>query len=110
MLKLEDGGHLDWKFNSTSRIEFLPGQVCKDIILGHDRSGLTTGPAILVLGKVNDTMERIGLGRVDQFNYKRWNKYGAWEFANKKKISPWRNPDLLEPLELVKSWEEIRLG
>jgi hypothetical protein len=77
MLKLEDGGHHDWQFKSTSRIEFLPGQVCKGIILGHDRSGLATGPAILVIGKVNDTMERIGLGWVDQWYYKRWNRDGA---------------------------------
>jgi hypothetical protein len=115
MLKLEDGGHLDWKFNSTSKIEFLPGQVCKGIILGHDGSGVTTGPAILVIGKVNETMERIGLGWVDQLNYKRWNRDGAWEFANQDQdetsyFSLWTHPSLLEPLELVKSWEEIRLG
>ena len=110
MLKLEDGGHLDWQFKSTSRIEFLPGQVCKGIILGHDRSGFTTGPAILVIGKVNDTMERIGLGWVDQWYYKRWNRDGASEFANENENCLWRNPDSLEPLELVKSWEEIRLG
>ena len=110
MLKLEDGGYLDWEFKSTSRIEFRPGQVCKGIILGHDRSGFATGPSILVIGKVNDTMERIGLGWVDQWNYKRWNKDGVWEFANDEEFFLWRNPDTLEPLELVKSWEEIRLG
>jgi hypothetical protein len=109
MLKLEDGGHLDWRFKSTSRIEFRPGQVCKGIILGHDCSGFRTGPAILVIGKVNDTMERIGLGWVDQCYYKRWNKDGVWEFANEEAICLW-NPNLLEPIELVKSWEEIRLG
>ena len=109
-LKLEDGGYLDWQFKSTSRIEFLPGQVCKGIILGHDRSGLTTGPAILVIGKVNGTMERIGLGWVDQWYYKRYNTDGVWEFANEKENYLWRNPDSLEPLELVKSWEEIPLS
>lgn len=106
MLKLVDGGYLNWKFKSTSRIEFRPGQVCKGIILGHHRSSLSTGPAILVIGKVNDTMERIGLGWVDQWYYERWSKDGVWENKN----YAWRNPDLLEPLELVKSWEEIRLG
>jgi hypothetical protein len=108
-LKLEDGGSLDWKFKSTSRIEFQRGQLCKGIILGHDSSGLKTGPAILVIGKFNDTMERIGLGWVDQCYYKRWNRDGVWEFANEDSCL-WKNPDLLEPLELVKSWEEIRLG
>ncbi|KAH6664202.1 heterokaryon incompatibility protein-domain-containing protein [Halenospora varia] len=110
ILKLDDGGLLDWQFESTSTIEFLPGQVCKGIILGHDRSGLSTGPAILVIGKVNNTMERVGLGWVDQWYYKRWNKDGVWEFANEEDNHLWRNPDLLEPLELVRSWEEIRLG
>jgi hypothetical protein len=110
MLKLEDGGHLDWRFKSTSRIEFLPGQVCKGIILGHDRSGNSTGPAILVIGKVNDTMERIGLSWVDQLDYERWNRDGASEFSNENKNCLWINLNLLKPLELVKSWEEIRLG
>lgn len=109
-LKLEDGGCLDWRFKSTSRIEFLPDQVCKGVILGHDRSGLSTGPAILVIGKVNNTMERIGLGWVDQWYYKRWNREGVWEFANEEDNYLWKNPNSLEPLELVKSWEEIRLG
>jgi len=91
-------------------LKFYQAKYAREFVLGHDHSGLTTGPAILVLGKVNDTMERIGLGWVDQFNYKRWNKDGAWKFANEKEIFLWKNPSLLEPLELVKSWEEIRLG
>lgn len=76
--------------------------------MGHQRSGLSRGLAILVVSKVNDTMERIGLGWVDQFYYERWNRDGVSEFENEKAFV-W-NPDLLRPLELVKSWEEIRLG
>jgi hypothetical protein len=68
-LKLEDDGYLDWKFKSTSKVRFLPGELFKGIILGHEFGGLgsSTGPAILVCGKVGDTMERIGFGWVDQF-------------------------------------------
>ncbi|KAH6699022.1 heterokaryon incompatibility protein-domain-containing protein [Leptodontidium sp. MPI-SDFR-AT-0119] len=109
-LRLVDGGCLDWRFTSTSRIEFLPGRLCKGIILGHDRSGFSTGPAVLVIGKVNERMERIGLGWIDQLSYKKWKKNnGVWE-ADGNPGFLWTNPSLLEPLELVKSWKEVRIG
>ena len=40
-------------------LKFYQAKYAREFVLGHDHSGLTTGPAILVLGKVNDTMERI---------------------------------------------------
>ena len=117
-LKLKDDGWLDWQFKSTSKIEVSPGQICKGIILGHDLGGHFAGPAILVIGKVNDTMERIGLDWVNEYNCK-WarDKDGevvdkvchSWEFAGKV-FHFWKNAKLPKPLELAKSWEEIRLG
>jgi hypothetical protein len=111
-LKLEDGGYLVWNFKSASKVRFLPGELCKGIILGHDRGILpppSTGPAILVCGKVGDTMERIGFGWVDQFIYDRYDKDGVWEFEGRRSFLR-MNPILEEPLELVKSWEEVQLG
>jgi hypothetical protein len=108
---LEDSGSLDWRFKSFSKVELLRGQVCTGIILGEDIDPFYNGPAILVVSKVGDVMERIGIAWVDQLNYKRWDKDGVWEYANAREESPlWTNPLLLEPLEFVKSWEEIRLG
>ncbi|KAH9221761.1 hypothetical protein DL95DRAFT_381540 [Leptodontidium sp. 2 PMI_412] len=107
-LRLVDGGCLDWRFTSTSRIEFLPGQSCRGIILGHDRSGYKVGPAVLVVGKVNKRLERIGLGWVERMSYKKWKKRNeVWEVDEEPL---WVNPSLAEPLELVKSWKEIRIG
>jgi hypothetical protein len=110
-LKLEDGGYLDWNFESASKVGFLPGELFKGIILGHDLGSFppATGPAILVCGKVGDTMERIGFGWVDQFYYDRYDKDGVWEFEGKSPIMR-ACPVLEEPLELVKSWEEVQLG
>ncbi|KAG4434632.1 hypothetical protein IFR05_009896 [Cadophora sp. M221] len=109
-LRLVDGGCLDWRFTSNSRIKFLPGQSCMGIILGHNRSGSRTGPAVLVVGKVSNRMERIGVGRVDQGSYKKWKKRnGVWEVDKDHEVL-WRHPSFLEPFELVKSWEEIRIS
>ena len=109
-LKLEDGGYLDWNFKSDSKVGFLRGELCKGIILGHDfgGSGASTGPAILVCGKVGDTTERIGFGWVDQIYYNRYDKDGVWEFKGKLPVIR-VNPTLEEPLELIKSWEEVQL-
>jgi hypothetical protein len=74
---LEDGGYLVWKFKSISKVELLRGQLCTGIILGHsseDSSMESTGPAILVVCKIDDRIERIGFGWVDQFYYERYNK------------------------------------
>ena len=62
---MEDGGFLDWQFNSISMVELLRDQICKGIILGYDLENMSTGPAILVVAKVGDSMERIGFGWID---------------------------------------------
>jgi hypothetical protein len=123
-LELEDGGHLDWRFKSTSKVEVSPGEFCKGIILGRNLEGLIPGSppgsAILVCGKFGGTMERIGLGWVDYFMSDRYDKDGVQE-SHGSPISvealisgaPSFHPiDAVskEPPELVKSWEEIQLG
>lgn len=112
---LEDGGYLLWTFKSKSKVELSRGQLCTGIILGHsieDSSMGPTGPAILVVCKIDNTMERVGLGWVDQFYYERYNKDNVCDIAEDEEgyHLAWRNPICLEPLNLVKSWEEIRLG
>ena len=119
-LELEDGGHLDWEFQSMSKVEVSPGKFCKGIILGHNFKGLfpryLPEPAILVCGKHSGTMERIGLGWVRLFT--RYDKDGIEEtrgspISAEEIISGGRpSTDIVskEPPVLVKSWEEIRLG
>jgi hypothetical protein len=101
---------LVWRFNSTSKIGSLPGELCKGIILGQSFDGppASTGPAVLVCAKVGDTTERISFGWVDQYNYERYDKGEVCDFEGSSLI---RVNRLLEgPLELVKSWEEVQLG
>jgi hypothetical protein len=123
-LELEDGGHLDWRFQSISKVEVSPGEFCKGIILGRNLGGLNLRAlpelAILVCGKFGGTMERIGLGWVGYFTCDRYDKDGVQEsqgnpISVEALISgaPLCSPiDAIskEPPELVKSWEEIQLG
>jgi hypothetical protein len=123
-LELEDGGHLDWRFQSISNVKVSPGEFCKGIILGHNLGGLNPGappePAILVCGEFGGTMERIGLGWVGYFTCDRYNKDRVQEsrgnpisvealISGASLCSP-IDAVSKEPPELVKSWEEIQLG
>jgi hypothetical protein len=47
-LKLEDGGILDWQFESISNVLFKPGQVCTRIFLDHP-SRENDGNAIIMV-------------------------------------------------------------
>jgi hypothetical protein len=129
-LELEDGGYLDWPFQSFSKLVASPGECCKGIILGRNLEVLFPGsppePVILVCVKSGGTMERIGLCRVNHFHFtlSRYDKDGI-QTSRTKPIS---TEDLVsrlrsgarlyspvdaapkEPPELVKSWEEIQLG
>lgn len=114
-MDLEDGGYLVWKFKSEWKVELLRGQLCTGIILGHSIDEMSmgpTGPAILVVCKIDNIMERVGFGWVDQSNYKRHNKDNVCDIAVDEEgyALGLINPIYLEPLNLVKSWEEIRLG
>ena len=122
-IELEDGGHLEWRFQSISKVEVSPGEPCKGIILGHNSGGplpkYPPEPAILVCGKFGGTMERIGLGWVGFWTFDRYDRDGmrvCWGNAISLEaiISGARSSPIdevsTEPPELVKSWEEIQLG
>jgi hypothetical protein len=64
---------------------------------------------ILLVGKVGDAMERIGLDWINPDSYQRYNKDKLWEFENEDGLLR-TDPDFLKPPELVKSWEEVQLG
>lgn len=106
-LKIEGGGRLEWNFNPNSNIGRIPGELCKGIILGRDLGGpkSSTDTWILVCGKLGDEVERIGLGRVEQHDYRRNDKDGSWDGFNNR-LEP---QSFVRAPELVKSWEEVQL-
>jgi hypothetical protein len=109
---LEDGGWLLWRFKAMSEADLVPGQVCTGIILGQDVDSDLTAPAVLVVSKVGDTIERICLDYIDQGHCERWNKDGTLMSEDKGRydILYSKCPSLVKPRELVKSWAEVRLG
>lgn len=115
-VNLEDGGHVLWKFDYISKVHLSKGQQCTGIILGHSLEDIKvsfrpTGPAILVVCKIGDTTERVGFGWVDQFYSTRYDKNNICDTTEDEAgylLLP--NPMYLEPLGLVSSWKEIRLG
>lgn len=60
-------------------------------------------PCLLVSVKVEDNMERIGIGRIDYLFFEGYGKDG-------KTYDSWPRTRDGRPLELVKSWEEVCLG
>jgi hypothetical protein len=126
-LELEDGGHLEWQFETFSEVKVSPGDFCKGIILGYDPEDTTpgsfSGPLVLVCTKFGGTMERIGLGKIMCSWCRRYDKDGVQGIREGPPISIMleallsggrlpspTDPFANQPAELVKSWEEIRLG
>ena len=106
---LEDGGYLDWEFRSISNVALSPGDLCTGIILGYSKEEVSlrpTGPAILVVCQMENAVERVGFGWVDQFDYRRYSK----DNVRDREILIWTNPMYLTPLSLVSSRETVRLG
>jgi hypothetical protein len=122
-LELEDGGHLEWRFQSISKVEVSLGESCKGIILGHNFGGPIPGyppeTAILVCSKFYGSMERIGLGWIGYLMFNRYDRDGvevSWGCAISLEAllsgagsSPIDDVSK-EPPQVVKSWEEIQLG
>ncbi len=109
-LKLEDGGILDWQFESISNILFEPGQVCTGIFLDRPSMENDGNAIIMVLTQKGEIYERIGLGEIPHHN--RFDKNG-------KQVAPKRYDESgyviydgfgLNPPTLSKSWKEVRLG
>lgn len=73
----------------------------------HSKRILFRGPALLVVSRVEGRMERVGFGWVTHSNYKMYNADGVWEHAdNGDFMSVWSE----NRPQLVKAWQEIRLG
>jgi hypothetical protein len=109
-LELEDGGILDWQFESISNVLFKPGQVCTGIFLDHPSREDDGNAIIMVLTRKGEIYERIGLGKIP--HYRRFDKNGK-EFVTKKYDKSGYaiyDGDGLNPPTLSKSWKEVRLG
>jgi hypothetical protein len=119
-IDLEDGSYLHWRFCPTTK-EPLAYQLYTGIQLGwkelqeasQDEFGLN-GPLILVVGRVGDRTERVGLGWVDDSNYKLYGPDGVYEHADSDDSDGepllGRNRLHVRRPILAKSWQEIWLG
>lgn len=113
-IELEDGGYLLWDFPATTKEKFSPHKEFLMIHLidhepdKHSKEMYFRGPALLVVSKVEDRMERVGFGWVTYGNYEIYSADGVWEHADTdpEDLSSWswNRP------QIVKAWQEIRLG
>jgi hypothetical protein len=109
ILRQEDGGYLIWKFDSTSDMDIK--SLYKGIILGQDlqtTSSYITGYVILVCRKIGDAWERVGFGWLNHNNHTRYLSKGVRGNTDNRRYDlgtlSWS-----KPVDLIKSWEEIRL-
>lgn len=111
-IDLEDGSHLIWQFSATTKGKFSPAKEYVGIhLVNHepDPNNKTIrfrGPALLVVSKVKDRMERVGFGWVTDSKYE---VYGAdWEkdSVDSDSMLSWSE----DRPRMVKVWQEIRLG
>lgn len=109
-LELDDGGILDWQFESISNVLFEPGQVCIGIFLDHPSMENDGNAIIMVLTQKGEIYERIGLGTISR--YRRFDKNGQEVVTKKYDASGYVIYDGvgLNPPTLSKSWKEFRLG
>lgn len=59
---------------------------------------------------MEDRMERVGFGWIDQRNYSLYGPDGVWEFADEDEPPILTNPIYARRPRLVRSWQDIRLG
>jgi hypothetical protein len=115
-IDLEDGSYLHWRFCPTTK-EPLTYQLYTGIQLGwkepQNEFG-PNGPLILVVGRVGDRTERVGIGWIDANNYKLYGPDGVYEHADDEdsdsEITSSRNRLYVRKPILAKSSQEIRLG
>jgi hypothetical protein len=110
-LELEDGGILDWQFESISNVLFEPGQLCTGIFLDHPSRENDSDAIIMVFIQKGEIYKRIGLGKISH-NNKRFDKNGKEVVTKKHDESGYVIYDGvgLNPVTLSKSWKEVRLG
>jgi hypothetical protein len=111
-IELEDGGYLLWEFSATTKEKFSPDKENLGIhLVDHEpdpdsKTIIFRGPALLVVSKVEDRMERVGFGWVTDSKYE---VYGAdWEQDSVDSDSMLRWSE--DRPRMVKVWQEIRLG
>jgi hypothetical protein len=111
-IELEDGGYLLWEFSATTKENFSPDKEYLGIhLVDHEpdpdsKTIIFRGPALLVVSKVEDRMERVGFGWVTDSKYE---VYGAdWEqySVDSDSMLSWSE----DRPRMVKVWQEIRLG
>lgn len=85
-IDIEDGGYIEWEFHSISKVPLQPDQVCTGIILGHKSDiSETDEPALLILNRLGDKLERIGFGDLTLFFRRILKRVFIGSFNNKTK-------------------------
>lgn len=112
-IDLEDGGYLRWRFHPTTNEDLRKKSSCSVVHLvpgSEEGEDGPTGPAVIVVGRVGDRMERVGFGWVDQVKYRLYGPDGVWEFANEDMPPFLVGPMFVRHPRLVRLWQDIRLG
>jgi hypothetical protein len=111
-IALEDGGYMEWSFESNTNSLLPPGQQYWGIHLAHQDgshdSMRKTGPTLMVVSGVGGVIERVRFSWVDQSRGKKYDKNGVYEFADEPDML-WWNPEFLEPIYPVKHWQTLVL-
>ena len=115
-IELEDGGYLHWRFHPTTSMQLSTDHAYIGIHLAHEPSNpegfvAPTGPALMVVCEVGDTMERVGFGWINPIKYQMYGADGVGEYDDDEDGPPLMvNSLYVRRPALVKSWREIRLG
>jgi hypothetical protein len=108
-IDIEDGGYIEWEFDSISKVPLQLDQVCTGIILGREKDRLNSDePYLLILNRIGDKLERIGLGTLDFFYA--YTEEGIERELGQQDEEGYIVYTKLKLPELVKSWKEVRLG
>lgn len=108
-LALEDGGILEWQFESTSNTFFEPCQRCIGIFLDRPSAEHDSKAVILVLAEKGEVYERIGLCQMSR--YKRFDKSGKEVITDVYDSFGYRVYGIeVNPPTLEKSWKEVRIA
>jgi hypothetical protein len=108
-IDIEDGGYIEWEFHSISKVPLQPDQVCTGIILGRKSDYSETGePALLILNRLGDKLERIGFGDLTFFSV--YTKEGIYRELQQQDQEGYFMYTIPKLPQMVKSWKEVRLG
>jgi hypothetical protein len=107
LLLLDDGGVLNWKFESFLNLDLQyhhTGMFLERPCEEHDRDAV-----MLILIQKEDIYQRIGLGKMSYGSYKRFDKYGEEVVTNTYSSEGYSIYDGrgINPPTLSKTWKEI---